>query len=43
MVSEYQVNLAEKARGDSLLKQKPASVDLYPGKSEADDDSVFTH
>ena len=41
-ISEYQIKLTEKARGASVPTQRTILVVLYPGESEAEDDSTFT-
>ena len=38
---EYQIKVTEQARGASVPTQRTIPVVLYPGKSEADDDSTF--
>ena len=40
-ISEYQIKLTEQARGASVPKQWTTLVVLYPGESEAEDDSTF--
>ena len=41
-ISEYQIKLMEQARGASVPTQRTIPVILYPGESEANDDSTFT-
>ena len=41
-ISDYQLKLTEQARGDSVPTQRTVPVVLYPGESEAEDDSTFT-
>ena len=41
-ISEYQVKLAEQARGDSVPTQRTVLIVHYPGESEAVDDSTLT-
>ena len=40
-ISEYQINLAEQARGAYVPTQRTIPVVLYLGESEDEDDSTF--
>ena len=41
MIFEYQIKLMEQARCASVPMQRTIPVVLYPGESEAEDDSTF--